>query len=268
MSPIVRNRLFVCAATMIVAQHAFAAVLILEGAPTPSAALPPAISAPAQDEPPAPAQSKPSPPASPAESEILTPAPTPTAVAPAAATTPAAVTAPASPPAPVDPGTGKVANSAELSIEMIPGQTVSVGSRVSFRVSSKKAGYLVLVDVDATGRLTQIYPNTASLVRTSRPNGNYIKPGGTLTIPLATDPYAGGVQYVVTPPNGQAMIVAILSAQPVQILDLPDIPPDISGQSGMLAYLAKWTRELRIPDDSSQLREARWSFNAKSYTIQ
>ena len=153
-------------------------------------------------------------------------------------------------------------------MEMMPGQTVSVGSRVSFRVTSKKAGYLVLVDVDATGHLTQIYPNTASLVRTSRPNGNYIKPGGTVTIPLATDPYAGGVQYVVTPPNGQAMIVAILSAQPVQILDLPDVPPDISGQSAMLAYLAKWTSELRIPDDSSRLREARWSFNAKSYTIQ
>jgi hypothetical protein len=244
---------------MILAQQAFAAVLILEGAPSPSAALPPATSAPAQDVPPAPAQSRPSPPT---ENGILTPATAPPAAAP-----PAAVTAPSSP-APVDLGTVKVANSAEVSVEMMPGQTVSVGSRVSFRVTSKKAGYLVLVDMDAAGRLTQIYPNTASLVRTSRPNGNYIKPGGTLTIPLATDPYAGAVQYVVTPPNGQAMIVAILSAQPVQILDLPDVPPDINGQSGMLAFLSKWTSELRIPDNSSQLREARWSFNAKSYTIQ
>jgi hypothetical protein len=254
---------------MMVAQQAFAAVLILEGAPSPSAALPPAISAPAQDEPPAPAQSKPSLPTSPTESGILTPAPAPAdAAPPAAAAPPAVVTVRSSPPAPVDLGTAKVANSAEVSVEMMPGQTVSVGSRVSFRVTSKKAGYLVLVDVDATGHLTQIYPNTASLARTSRPNGNYIKPGGTMTIPLATDPYAGGVQYVVTPPNGQAMIVAILSAQPVQILDLPDVPPDVNGQSAMLAFLSKWTSELRIPDDSSQLREARWSFNAKSYTIQ
>jgi hypothetical protein len=150
---------------------------------------------------------------------------------------------------------------------MMPGQTVSVGSRVSFRITSKKAGYLVLVDVDATGHLTQIYPIPASLVRTTRANGNYIKPGGTLTIPLATDPYAG-IQYVVSPPNGQAMIVAILSAQPVQILDLPDVPPDVKDKSEMLVFLAKWTNELRIPDDTSQLREARWSFNAKSYTIQ
>jgi Domain of unknown function (DUF4384) len=254
------NRLAVCAAMMIVAQQAFAAVLILEGAPSPSAALPPATSAPAQNERAAPAPSSPSPPT---ESGVLIPA-----TAPAAAAPPAAVTAPGPPPAPVDLGTAKIANSAEVSVEMMPGQTVSVGSRVSFRVSSKKAGYLVLVDVDATGHLTQIYPSTAALVRTSRPNGNYIKPGGTLTIPLASDPYAGAVQYVVTPPNGQAMIVAILSAQPVQILDLPDVPPDIKDQSAMLAFLSKWTSELRIPDDSSKLREARWSFNAKSYTIQ
>jgi len=262
MSPMVSfsNRLAVCAAMMLVAQQAFAAVLILEGAPSPSAALPPATSAPAQNERAAPALSSPSPST---DSGILTPAPAPAAAAPSAA-----VTVPGPPPAPADLGSVKVANSAEVSVEMMPGQTVSVGSRVSFRVSSKKAGYLVLVDVDATGHLTQIYPSTAALVRTSRPNGNYIKPGGTLTIPLATDPYAGAVQYVVTPPNGQAMIVAILSAQPVQILDLPDVPPDIKDQAGMLAFLSKWIGELRIPDQSSQLHEARWSFNAKSYTIQ
>jgi hypothetical protein len=72
----------------------------------------------------------------------------------------------------------------------------------------------------------------------------------------------------VSPPNGEAMIVAILSAQPVQILDLPDVPPDIKDRAGMLAFLSRWTGELRIPDDSSRLREAKWSFNAKPYTIQ
>jgi hypothetical protein len=149
----------------------------------------------------------------------------------------------------------------------MPGQTVSIGSPVSFRITSKKAGYLVLVDVDATGSLTQIYPNTTSLARTTRSNGNYIKPGGALTIPLASDPYSG-IRYVVSPPSGQAMIVAILSVQPVQMLDLPDVPPDIKDRSDMLAYLSKWINELRIPDDGNQLHETRWSLNAKPYTIQ
>jgi hypothetical protein len=234
----------------------------LEGSQPPSPAAPPSITeTPSRVTP----QEEPSISATPALSQPAE-AGNPNAVAdPTVAAAPP--TAPSTLAARVDLRTVKVANSAEVSVEMMPGQTVSVGSLVSFRVTSKKAGYLVLVDVDATGHLTQIYPYTASLVRATRPNGNYIKPGGTLTIPLASDPYAG-IQYVVSPPNGHAMIVAILSAQPVQILDLPDVPPDVKDQSDMLAFLSKWTNELRIPDDASQLRETSWSLNAKSYTIQ
>jgi Domain of unknown function (DUF4384) len=243
-------------AMLILAQHAFAAVLILEGsAPASPPVATPGRVAP-QDE-----QAAPAPSPSPGESGILNPATGPAASAP-----PPAAIVTGSPAPPTDLGTAKTANSAEISIEMLPGLRVSVGSRVSFRVTSKKAGYLVLVDVDATGHLTQIYPNAGSLPRASRPNSNYIKAGGTLTIPLASDPYAG-IQYVVSPPNGQAMVVAILSAQPVQILDLPDVP-DLKDKSDMLAFLSKWTNELRIPDDASHLRETRWSLNATSYTIE
>ena len=261
MSPLVAflKCLAVCATMTIIAQQVCAAVLILDAttSPSPSVTSVPEKANP-QDEPSGSAQSIPPMLTSPG---ILNPENDPAVAAPAAAMTP-------SPAVPSDLDTEKVANPAEVKVEMMPGQTVSVGSRVSFRVTSKKAGYLVLVDVDATGHLTQIYPNTASLVRNTRPNGNYIKPGGKLTIPLASDPY-GAVEYVVSPPNGQAMIVAILSAQSVQILDLPDVPPEAKNQSDKLAFLARWTSELRIPDDATnQLREARWSFNAKSYTIQ
>jgi hypothetical protein len=176
--------------------------------------------------------------------------------------------APGLPASSSDTGKTQPANAAQLSVYMLPGPTVSVGSVVSFRVTSKQAGYLVLLDMDAAGHLTQIYPNMASLMRTNRANGNYIKAGGTLTIPFATDPYAG-VRYVISPPNGQAMLVGVLSPLPVQILDLPDIPTDLSSNPGLaLSYLAKQTRELRIPDDSNRLREANWSFSAKPYTIQ
>jgi hypothetical protein len=269
MSPITafQNRLLVCAIMLAFAQHAFAAVLILEGSAQPSTP-PPAASTPGNlappEEPPAPAPPMPN---ASGESGIPGPVTRPATMEPPAIAPLAPAIAAGSPATPTDIGAAKVENSAEVSVEMMPGQTVSVGSLVSFRVTSKKAGYLVLVDVDTTGHLAQIYPNTASLTRTSRANGNYIKPGGALTIPLATDPYAG-IRYVVSPPNGQAMIVAILSAQPVQILDLPDVPTDIKEKPAMLAYLAKWMNELRIPDDASQLREAKWSFNAKSYTIQ
>ena len=270
------NRVSVCAVLAFVfAQPAFAAVLILDGSESPAAAPPPLTSTPGratpQSAPSAPSLSTSAPLTPSPESAILSPvSPAPTSPA-VAAPVPVIVEPPASaanePSAPTELSTAGVENSAGVSVEMMPGQTVSVGSAVSFRVTSRKAGYLVLIDVDAAGHLTQIYPNTALLTRNNHPNGNYIKPGGTLTIPLASDPYAG-VRYVVSPPNGQAMIVAILSAQPVQILDMPDVPPDNRDKSAILVFLSNWTKELRIPDDGSQLRETKWSFNAKPYIIQ
>ena len=273
-------RFFAACATMTIAQQASAAVVVLEGKGASTPAPPPMTSAPEkmnrQEELSAPGQTPPPPLLAPPPDD-QTPQPT---IAPAATASPATGNTSSSPAAPpvispsvaVVPGnldTVKVANPADVAVQMMPGQTVSVGSRVSFRITSKKPGYLVLVDVDANGHLTQIYPNTASLIRTNNPKGNYVKPGGTLTIPLASDPYAGGVEYVVSPPNGQAMIVAILSTQPVQILDLPDVPPEVTGQAERLAWLAKWTGELRIPDvATNQLHEVQWSFNAKPYTIQ
>jgi hypothetical protein len=266
----------VCAALILFAQQAFAeeqstrSVRILDGAPPAESApqLPPPsmTSAPEAPEKPAPeaAQST-SPTALPPSANDARPQkPAPVAVSTAPVDPQVSSAAPETP---VDLGSAKLANPAEVAIEMQPGQTLSVGSRVTFHISTRKGGYLVLIDVDANGKLTQIYPNTTSLMRVTRPNGNYIKPGGSLIIPLATDPY-GGFEYVVSPPSGRAMVVAVLSPEPVQILDLPDIP-DVSNQLDALARLAKSVGELRIPDgNAGRLREAKWSFDAKAYTIQ
>jgi hypothetical protein len=252
----------------LLAPAAVAAVMILEGTepppPNPPAQAAPSSSAPADgtaDAPPA--TTTPPPSLSPAKDAAVPDAPTtPSMVTPPTPTVPTAA------PNLADLANVTPANEAQLAVEMLPGKTVNVGSLVSFKITSKKPGYVVLMDMDAAGHLTQIYPNTPSLTRTSRVNGNYIKPGSPLVIPLATDPYAG-VRYVVSPPNGQAMIVGILSASPVQIVDLPDIPAEILSRPDMiLAYLAKRTNELRIPDQDNKLREAQWSFDAKPYTIQ
>ena len=198
------------------------------------------------------------------------------APAPAAQSAPQieSVTVPAIAPQPLpevprkgNPAPIQLANSAELSVEMTPGGTVNIGSRVSFRITSKKPGYVVLVDVDATGKLTQIYPNLLSPARTARSYINYIKPGVPLLIPSAADDL-GGVAYVASPPVGRAMVIAIWSEQAVQSLDLPDVPVEMIGQNDALDYLTKWANELRIPDSrSGRLREANWSFDAKFYAI-
>jgi len=160
-------------------------------------------------------------------------------------------------------------NSAGLSIEMLPEKTVPVGSRVSFRIASKKAGYLILVDMDANGKLTQIYPNPASLIEgLGKPTANFLRPNKPVQIPSPIEPYAG-FEFIVSPPSGPAMVVAILSDRPVQMVDLPDIPISLVGRGEAADFVSKVAKELRIPAsrDDKILQQPTWSLAAKFYEI-
>jgi Domain of unknown function (DUF4384) len=163
----------------------------------------------------------------------------------------------------------KVPNTAGLAMQILPGQEITVGSEVSFQVSSKKPGYLILVDVEATGKLVQIYPNPMSLRMPGvRENLNFLKPGKPLRIPDRANAYAG-FNFIASPPAGTAMVIAILSDRPVQMVDLPDIPISMLGSASAIDYLTKMAGGLRIPDrsGSGRLDEPHWSFDAKFYAI-
>jgi len=170
----------------------------------------------------------------------------------------------------VEPGTRvQGANAAELTIEISPGADIPLGTKVVFRVSTKKEGYLLLLDIDADGKLTQIYPNPMSVVAATvdPQNSNRVKPGKTVLIPNPTDEFAG-FEFVASPPQGTALVVALLSDRPVQMIDLPDVPANLLGQAQAVTYLANLTNELRIPNpESGQLQEARWSVDARFYSV-
>jgi hypothetical protein len=160
----------------------------------------------------------------------------------------------------------KADNPAGLSIEILPRADLPVGAHVTFKVTSRKRGYLMLVDVDAAGKLTQIYPNQNSLTRRVRDNSNLIRPGRAVMVPDKDNPLAG-FEFVASPPEGVAMIVAVLSDRAVQVIDLPDVPRQFTGQAAALDYLTALAKSLRIPDESGDLEEAKWSFDAKFYRI-
>lgn len=162
----------------------------------------------------------------------------------------------------------KAENSAGLAVQILPGPELQVGNRIAFKVSTKRTGYLLLVDVDAAGKLTQIFPNQRSLMaERGRENTNRIRSGQTVTIPDAKNAMAG-FEFVAAPPNGVAMVVAILSERPVQLIDLPDVPPQFAGREEALKYLTDFARTLKIAgNEEGVLQDTKWSFDAKFYAI-
>jgi hypothetical protein len=164
----------------------------------------------------------------------------------------------------------KTKNPAGVAVEVLPGTDVQVGTKIAFRVATRQSGYLLLVDIDATGKLTQIYPNMLSLTRATGKavSANLIKPGRPITIPDASDPLAR-FEYVAEPPLGVGTVVAILSDRSVQMIDLPDLPDTITGQQSALDYLYTAAQGLKIApaDKPGQFIDGVWSFDAKSYQI-
>ncbi|WOH78979.1 DUF4384 domain-containing protein [Bradyrhizobium sp. BEA-2-5] len=189
--------------------------------------------------------------------------------------------APAAPPPSASPSAGATnapllwrvqaprgpANAAGVSLEILPGPTVNVGGKVSFGVTAKKAGYLILVDVDADGRMSQIFPTPELLEQSDGRDINLVKPGVQFIVPTPAAQQRG-FEYVVAPPTGSAVMVAILSERRVQLLDLPDIQRKLQGPADTLSYLSDWTSQLRIPDSGGgRLLPNNWSFDIKSYSI-
>jgi len=159
-----------------------------------------------------------------------------------------------------------IPNIAGVSLQMSPGQSVSVGTKISFRVTTKKPGYLLLIDIDANGNMSQIFPSPEMIVQSQNAASNFIKPGEELLIPNS-EARKRGFDYVITPPTGEAAVVAILSERRVQILDLPDTQKPRT-EAETISYLTEWTSGLRVPDSGTgKLQPSNWSFDIKPYSI-
>jgi hypothetical protein len=160
----------------------------------------------------------------------------------------------------------KVENPAGVSLDLIPNLEVIAGSKIGFRITTKKPGYLILVDVDASGKLTQIFPNATAATQGARATSNLVRPGRPLTIPQLGTPYAG-FEFVAEPPAGIAMVVALLSDKPVQVVDLPDAPAPSFAPGDTLKYVRDQARTLKVPNEGGQLQQPNWSLDGKFYLI-
>jgi hypothetical protein len=160
-----------------------------------------------------------------------------------------------------------IPNTANVSLQMSPDQSVGIGTKISFRVTTKKPGYLLLVDIDANGKMSQIFPSPEMIAQSQVASANFIKPGEEFLIPNS-EAKRRGFEYVMTPPVGEAVVIAILSDHRVQILDLPDNAQKQRTEADIISYLTGWTNELRIPDPGTgKLQPGNWSFDIKRYSI-
>lgn len=154
-------------------------------------------------------------------------------------------------------------------VEVLPQDEFALGAPMSFRVTAEKAGYVILVDVDAQGKLSQIFPNMVTLADPAGVDekANFLKAGQSMTLPEASGKSA--YRFVASPPTGVGMVVAILSDAPLQIVDLPDVPAALAGQIKAADFVKDSTRMLQIlpAEGERPTRAPKWAFATKFYAI-
>jgi secreted trypsin-like serine protease len=114
-------------------------------------------------------------------------------------------------------------NPAGLDVSFVQGVTVRVGQKVQFRVTANKPGFLVLFDAEPSGKITQIYPNVFSMrgpvALAQREASNRLDPTKPLVVPDPSNPYTG-FEFSIDPPAGEGKILAVLSDEPIQELQI------------------------------------------------
>jgi secreted trypsin-like serine protease len=161
-------------------------------------------------------------------------------------------------------------NLAAMVVDFVQGDRLRIGQRSEFRVTTRTAGYLVLVDLTPDGRMTQIFPNRRSLTSPlgKRERANLVEPDRPLLVPDRRNPYEG-FEFTVEPPTGEGLLVAILSDQPIRSIPLPELPRPIEGTNQIISYITALSAELNrnLVVDGKPPVPRGWSVAVKRYRI-
>lgn len=152
-------------------------------------------------------------------------------------------------------------NSLQAQLEILPGRQFRLGDTMKIRVTSPRDGYLVVLDRNAKGQITQIFPNKYSDKAGKR---NRIYANRPITIPDAFY----GFQFSASEPTGPGQLIAIISEDPVPLDDVLSQHKDLRVVARPAAYLTTLAERLRQPWTGDPFnRQVSWSQITVDYEI-
>lgn len=105
-----------------------------------------------------------------------------------------------------------------VTVEVLPGNKIRIGEKISVRVTSSIAGKLIVLNQDEAGKTTQLFPNNFSTKTASGRTKETIGAGETVVIPGSNEAFA----LKATPPAARNTIVAIVAPLDAKLDDVTD----------------------------------------------
>ena len=154
-------------------------------------------------------------------------------------------------------------NAAGLSLTVSGGETIKIGDTVTFTALAERPGTLLLLDVDPSGALTQVYPSRLSAEGVTR-----MSPGRPLSIPNGISINGRPTVIRVSEPAGQGVLLALFIEG-----DLPELtevmPAGLTGgplPNGSQSLFEISQRLLRLEADPDS--RIAWSATYLPYRIE
>lgn len=163
-------------------------------------------------------------------------------------------------PAPVQ-GDEAWAPDGSVGLAVLPRADARLGEVVRFEIRSDFDGHLLMLDINPAGRLVQLFPNRYS---DRWGKGDRIERDRPITIPDATY----GFEFRVGEPLGEGRLLALVTADPVDLSDLTDshtglVPIPIGAEQDYLLRIAESLRRTLAGDH--QQRPVRWGIAEQPY---
>ena len=171
-------------------------------------------------------------------------------------------------------------NDANLSLSIKPGNSLRLGEPVYYQFRTEKAGKLVIFDLDANGKMTQLFPaavpaHAPAACRKSMALADRVPAGLSLRLPDD----CMGIRFTAQEPTGPGKVVAVLIED--ESIDTRHliISPQTAAQSGLKSSFVEnpqgeqWMAALRARLDQvfhaadGTNRAVNWSMVAVDYEI-
>jgi hypothetical protein len=110
-------------------------------------------------------------------------------------------------------------NPAGLAVAWVQGSAVQTGQKVQAKITTRKRGYLLLLNASPDGKIIQYYPSEASLEATRRLGLPLvpIEPGSTTLVPDPKNDYAR-FEFRIDPLPGRGRLIAVLTREKIELL--------------------------------------------------
>jgi hypothetical protein len=161
-------------------------------------------------------------------------------------------------------------NSAGLEVLVEPRGTIPQGAQMLFAASAKARGFLLLFSIEPDGTVRQLYPHLTAdgLPLGANDNTNALAPNRPMVLPDSRNALGNFEKYATQ--RGTAAVVALLSPQPLQLVDLADVSTGSGDVDGTVKAVFEAIRALRIAprDERATLATPQWSMTALAYQVE